>query len=435
MQRQQFSSGLTTLLAMAGAAIGLGNVWRFPYMMATYGGAAFFIVYLLFVISLAVPALVGEWGLGRETRGGTIKAFTFGLGPRRGRILGYLLVVGMLIANSYYLVIIGNIVYSTYFSLFRSFGHDTLPDYVQGLQNGTIQFFCSLLVLLAVLYVSFRGVNKGIERVSSIFVPLFFLVILYLIFATLRLDGAVSHMWDFMRPDFSRLTATSVFAALGQAAFTVGLGGTLMVVYGSYMPNGNPLVRSSLLTVFSDTFAAVLVALFIFPTLLVFGLSMESGPKLIFVTLPHLFEQMLGGRVLGSLFFLALLSVAFLSGLAALEVVIASISDDQRFNRITRNKALVIFGLLELGLMAFPAFNPELIAVLDMIFGSGMLALGSLIAILVFGWCINRSAAMQQISGGSTHWLFRVLYYWLRVVVPLMFIIIIIGFTWEAIAG
>jgi len=200
-------------------------------------------------------------------------------------------------------------------------------------------------------------------------------------------------------------------------------------------PRDRAGVAGPWLTVFSDTFAAVLVALFIFPTLLVFGLSMESGPKLIFVTLPHLFEQMLGGRVLGSLFFLALLSVAFLSGLAALEVVIASISDDQRFNRITRNKALVIFGLLELGLMAFPAFNPELIAVLDMIFGSGMLALGSLIAILVFGWCINRSAAMQQISGGSTHWLFRVLYYWLRVVVPLMFIIIIIGFTWEAIAG
>ena len=314
MPRQQFSSGLTAILTMAGAAIGLGNIWRFPYMMGSYGGSAFLLVYLLFVVLLAIPAMSGEWALGRRARGGTITAFALAFGPVRGRWVGYLLVTGMTFSTSYYLIVIGNVAYTAWFSTTSGFGPETNAEFLQNLGNRSLQYGISLGVLAGILWVAFKGLNDGIERVSKWFVPFFFVVILYLIFITLRLDGAVEKMAVFLQPDFSRLTLTSIFAALGQAAFSVGLGGTIMVVYGSYLREDTPLLKGACVTAFADTGAALLAALFIFPTILVFGIAPQAGPTLLFETLPHLFSLMEGGRLIGSFFLVALLMVAFLSG-------------------------------------------------------------------------------------------------------------------------
>lgn len=409
---------------MAGAAIGLGNVWRFPYMMGQHGGTAFLLVYLCFVCLLAVPALMGEWSLGREARGGTIAAFSRTLGPRWGRGLGYALILGMFCSSSYYLVVVANVGYTAYYSTLHGFADDQLAPFRDGLVSGPLQYGISLALLAAVLWVAWRGLNRGIERVSNLFVPFFFLVLLYLIYSTFQLPGSVGKMAEYLQPDFSQLGWQSIFAALGQAAFSVGLGGTIMVIYGSYLKPGTRLLPAAASTAAADTGAAFLASLFIFPTMLVFGIAPDAGPKLIFHTMPHLFGEMAGGRVLGSFFLWALFLVAFLSGLAALEVVIGSLADDAERTGLTRRRAIALVGAVEVVLVALPAFKPDVIGILDLVFGSGMLATGSALALLALTRCLPRDTVLRQLGDGP---LARAIYHWLRWVVPPIFLIIIAG--------
>lgn len=422
MPRQQFNSPLTAFFAMAGAAIGLGNVWRFPYMMGQYGGTAFLMVYMAFVILIAIPALMAEWSLGRESRGGTITAFSRTLGPRWGRGIGYALILGMFCSSSYYIVIIANVGYTAAYSTLVGF--EDHQHFETGLFSGGLQYGLSILLLAAILGVSYCGVKRGIERVSNIFVPVFFMVVIYLIYSTFQLEGSVDKMAEYLRPDFSQLGMGSIFAALGQAAFSVGLGGTIMVIYGSYLSPKARLMPTAISMAAADTGAAFMVSLFIFPTLLVFGVAADAGPTLIFQTLPHLFGQMDGGRVLGSFFLLALFLVAFLSGLAALEVVVGSLADDAVKNGLTRGRAIALVGTVEVLLMAWPAFKPDIIGTLDMIFGSGMLAAGSALAVIALTRCLKPDTVINQLGESPIAGL---MYQWLRWVVPAVFLLIIAG--------
>lgn len=426
MTRPQFSSRLTAILCIAGAAIGLGNVWRFPYMMSSYGGSAFLLIYLMFVILIAIPAVMSEWSLGRHTRGGSITAFSKTIGPKAGRAIGYTLVGGILISASYYIVVIGNIAFTTLFSLKHGFSADTLPLFQSQLSDGPYQSFYALLVLAAILLVCYSGVNKGIERVSTLFVPFFFLIILYLIYSTFQLEGASDKAIEYLKPDFSAIDFSTLFAALGQAVFSLGLGGTVMLVYGSYLPDDSPLLPSALSAALADTGAALLAALFIFPTMLVFAIDPESGPRLLFHTLPNLFGQMAGGRILGSAFLVALLLVAFLSGVAALEVIIASISDDKSALKLGRQRSILVFGVVEAIFVAAVAMNPDWIAILDLIFGTGMLAAGCAASVIALAWCCQRALVFKQLGLHNDRG--RYLYFWLRWVIPCIFLLIFIGY-------
>jgi NSS family neurotransmitter:Na+ symporter len=426
IQRQQFKSSLMAFWTMAGAAIGLGNVWRFPYMMGQYGGTAFLLMYVCFICLFAIPALMGEWSLGRETRGGTISAFSRTLGKRWGRPFGYILIIGMFFSSSYYLVVIANVGFTAFYSIVNGFADHNIVKYESGLYSGVAQYGISLALLAAILWVSWRGLNKGIELVSSLFVPFFFAAIFYLIYSTFQLPGSSERMLEYLQPDFSQITLESVFAALGQAAFSVGLGGTIMVIYGSYLSPQARLLPTAAATAAADTGAAFLASLFIFPTILVFGVAPDAGPKLIFNTLPLLFGEMNGGRFLGSFFLSALFLMAFLSGLAALEVIVGSLSDDVKRNRLTRKRAIFLVGAIEAILMIGPAFKPDLIALLDLIFGSGMLATGSALALIVLTRCLPRDRVVAQLGGEESF--APMIYQWLRWGVPPVFLIIIIGF-------
>lgn len=424
MQRQQFTSSLMAVTAMVGAAVGLGNVWRFPYMMGSNGGSAFFLVYLLFIVLLAIPAMCGEWTLGRLARGGTISAFILGFGPRWGRLVGYTLTLGMLFIASYYLIVVANVGYTAWFSTFQGFGEHNTPVYLRGLSNNALQYGVSLLVLMSTLWITSKGLNKGIERLSNLVVPLFFGTLIYLIYTTLRLEGASEKMLIFLEPDFSRLSASSIFAALGQAAFSVGLGGMVMVVYGSYLQPGMPLLPGAWATAAADTGAALLASLFIFPTILVFGIAPEAGPTLLFQTLPQLFGQMDGGRLIGSCFLLALFPITVLTGVALLEVVIGSMSDDSVFNGLDRRRCIFIFGSAEVVLMLVPAFIPGAIGIMDLIFGSALLALGCALAMIALGWGLEKSELLAQFGNGITA---SPLIFWLRWVVPVAFFAILLA--------
>jgi NSS family neurotransmitter:Na+ symporter len=411
---------------MIGVSVGLGNVWRFPYMMGKFGGSAFLLVYLLFTILFAVPAVMAEWALGRETRKGSIGAFSAVFGTTGGTIVGYLLICTVLVADSYYLVVIANVVYSTYFSAFHGFADSSISAFEAGLSAGLLQYAIGVAILAACLYVIYRGLNKGIESVSKLFVPFFTFVMIYLVISAFSLEGAPEKFAAFLNPDFSAMQAEQIFAALGQAFFSLGLGGTFLVIYGSYIKSEQNIPRSAIAMALGDTGAALFASLFIVPSILVFDLDMAQGPKLIFTTLPKLFGIMPFGRILGSAFLLALAMVAFLSAIAALEVIVGGLGDEGKL-RWSRTKILIVIGVLEAILMLPSSLDANLIATLDLILGSGMQVFGSALAVIGVAWGLGRAKALRQSFGASKARTENAYFVWIRWVVATALAIIRIG--------
>lgn len=427
-RRQIFSSQFITVLAMIGVAVGLGNVWRFPYMMGQYGGSAFLLIYLLFTLAFGIPAMTAEWALGRATRQGTLGAMRIAFGPVFGTVAGVLLMVTVLVAGSYYVVVVGNVIYATLFSVTVGFSDASMPGFEAGLSNGRLQYVIALTLLLLALLVVYRGLKKGIEAVSRVFVPFFGLVIVYLVLHALSLEGAITRLIEFLKPDLAALGPKEIFAALGQSFFSLGLGGTFLLVYGSYLASDVNIPRSALYTGLGDAGSALLAALFIVPTVLVFGLQIDQGPGLIFNTLPALFSQMPGGRVLGSAFLLALSMMAFLSYVAALEVVAGSFSDGGS-GVITRGRVIIVLGLLQALLILPSAFKPSLIGTLDLIFGSGMQVFGSALALLGLTWGLGKATSLQQIFGQATGRWTRFYFEWLRWAIPVVLLAILVNYV------
>ncbi len=399
---------------MIGVAVGLGNVWRFPYMMGQYGGSAFLVVYVVFVLIFAIPAVTAEWSLGRYTRHGPIGAMQRAFGPF-GKWIGYLLVLTVLLANSYYVVIVGNVAFSAFFAVATGFTPATIPAYTAQLGDGVLQAVVALLVISAALWVVHRGIGKGIERVSKLFVPLFGVMIITLIIMALRLPGAIAALREFLAPDFSQLTPTSLFAALGQAFFSLSLGGTFYLVYGSYLRDRENIPRTAFATGIGDASAALLAALFIVPAVLALGLNMQAGPLLIFETLPHMFAAIPAGRFIGTAFLVGLWMMAFLSTVAAFQVIVAAMTDSFKFSR---TKAALVVGGVEALLMLPSALNPDIIGTLDLIFGSGMQMLGSGLTIIALFWGCDKAIAVSQIFGGKTGGIRRIYLLWLKWAVP-----------------
>ena len=426
--RQTFSSRLTAILTMIGVAVGLGNVWRFPYMMGEYGGSAFLVVYLLFTVALALPAMTAEWTLGRETGRGPIGALSSVWGPRWGRWVGGAIILTMIVSTSYYIVVIGNIAFTAAYSLLEGFDAAKLPRFSEQFNDGWLQYFFALGILFASMYVLWRGLRKGIELVSRLFVPFFSLVIIYLVFNALFLPGAPERFVAFLKPDFSVLQAEHIFAALGQAFFSLGLAGTIMVIYGSYMPRDQSIPRTAGFTALGDVGAAFLASLFIVPTILAFDLNLAEGPTLLFSTMPKLFGVMPGGRVLGSGFLLALCLIAFLSAVGALEAIVGSISEVLRIES-ARNKVILVILVAQAALMLPSSLDPQIVGTLDLIFGSGMQMLGSAMAVIAVAWGIGRVKTKMQIFGSDQTGWADGYFIWLKWIVPGFMLVVLAGYV------
>ena len=431
MSSQRFSSFLTSLLATAGLAIGIGNVWRFPYMMGSHGGSAFLVLFIVCIVFLSLPALMAEWALARHTRQGTIGAFMATFGPVYGRVTGYALLFCIMIAGSYYLVVIGNVFYSGYFSVIHGFSAQTTPAFKAGLVNNHLQLLLALLVLSASAFIIQRGIKRGIEFVSNLFVPFFFLVSFYLVYEVLRLPGATAHLSRFLQVDLGRIGFTEVFAAMGQAYFSIGLGATLTLIYGSYLRDDIRLPKLALMTCISDTGAALLAALYLVPALLVFGMDLTAGPALLFETLPGLFTILPGGRLFGSLMLVALFLVTLLSYVAVLEAVVGGLLGDADVVRLSKTGLLMALVVIQALLAVFFTFNPENIAIADLLFGSAGLMVGGCLALLALAWGIGRADTVRQVFGSRHGLLTSVYFFWIKWIAPGILIIVLVGTLYE----
>ena len=435
VQAPRFSSFLTSLFATAGLAIGIGNVWRFPYMMGSHGGSAFLILFIVCVVFLSFPALMAEWALARQTRQGTIGAFMATFGPVSGRLTGYGLLLCITIAGGYYLVIIGNVFYSGYFSIVHGFRPATAGAFKAGLGDGATQLSLALLLLLASALIIHRGVKRGIEFVSALFVPFFFLVSFYLVFEVLRLPGAAEHLGVFLQADFSKIGFTETFAAMGQAYFSIGLGATLTLIYGSYLKDNISLPRLAAMTCLSDTGAALLAALYLIPALLVFGMDLTAGPTLLFDTLPGLFGLLPGGRLFGSLMLMSLALVTLLSYIAVLEAVVGGLSGDWEAVRFSKTQLLAALVIIEALLLIPFTFRPEWIGLADLLFGSAGLMIGGCLALLALAWGIGRAETVRQVFGAERPVLSAAYFFWIKWVAPAILLAVLGGTLYEALAG
>lgn len=425
MERSQsWKSKIGFILAASGAAVGLGNIQRFPYLVAQYGGGAFLLTYLLFVLLLGIPLVLAEFSLGRFFLKNPFEIFQKNF--PKGKFFSCLSALPILIPFfifSYYVVITG---WTFSFSLFYFLDNSTTFDSVTSNAGLSIGASVSLLVLVSSIVI--LGVNSGIETMSKIVMPMLFLMLIFLVINSLLLEKSMEGLRFFLRVDWSKIDAKLFIFAAGQAFFSLCVGEGVLMTYGSYASKKDNLVSSALYMVFFDTFVAFMSGLMIFPALFSFNMSLEQGSTLIYKVMPEIFATFAYGKALSLAFFLTLCFAAITTSIALMEVVVNFFVEKFGCSRV---KSVFLFNGL--------VFVPMLIAslskgvsstlsdfqilgvtgfmdVMDFFWGNlAMLFCGMLVAFLV-GWKLS-SEMKKELSHGSflsecslKFWLFLVAY-------------------------
>lgn len=415
MARSTFASAWGTFFATAGVAIGLGNIWRFPYMMGKYGGVLFLFAYLIIIIAFGIPALMAEWALGRHTRRGTWGAFQRA-GLPGGRWWSRLLLLTVIMAASYYGVVLAfvlNLAVAFAYSTSMSTSSVDPPSLSTGFGAGLAYVTVTIALGCGSLYF---GVRTGIEKVSRWALPAFFGLFVVLIVRVLTLDGAMDGLRAFLVPRWDNFSGATPLAALGQAFFSLGLGGTFMVVYGSYLREKEDIPRIAVATAAADVTAALLGGLVVVPAAFAFSISLSSGPHLMFDVMPRVFHETPGGGLFGTAFFGGVFLVAMLSLMAAYEVVVAAATDALGW---TRGRALLILAAIQI-VLAIPALLIDsYIEYSDLLWGSTMQPVGGAIAVLALTWSVGRAKTLGEIRRNSGSNIPGWLFYWLKYGLPL----------------
>lgn len=351
-KREHFSSRLGFILISAGCAIGLGNVWRFPYITGKYGGAAFVLVYLLFLVILGLPIMVMEFAVGRASQKSAAKSFHV-LEPAGSKwhITGYLAILGNYMLMMFYTTVAGWMIYYVYKMIRGEFSGLT-PDEVGGifgdmLADPKAMTFWMLVIVLLCFGVCSLGLQKGVERITKIMMSFLIVILVVLCVRSITLEGAAEGIRFYLIPDFGKMIENglgeAVYAAMGQAFFTLSLGIGAMAIFGSYISKERRLLGESLNICLLDTGIALMAGLVIFPACFAFGVDPGEGPGLVFVTLPNIFNQMAGGRIFGTLFFIFMTFAAMSTVIAVFENILSFSIDLWGWDR---KKAVLVNGLL-----------------------------------------------------------------------------------------
>lgn len=394
------------ILLSAGCAIGIGNVWRFPYIAGMYGGGMFVLFYLFFLIAMGVPVMTMEFAVGRASRKSVIKSFTeLEKTGHKWHLHGYLGMAGNYILMMFYTTVAGWMLYYFYQMLTGKFsGKDTsqVADMFQGmLANPKVLTTVMVIIVVSGILVCSLGLQKGVEKITKIMMTLLLLIMVVLAVRGMTLPGGTEGLKFYLLPDVQRMQDVGIFetvtAAMNQAFFTLSLGIGSMAIFGSYIDKSRSLLGESVNIAILDTFVALVSGLIIFPTCFAFDISPDMGPSLIFITLPNIFNNMAGGRVWGTLFFVFMTFAAFSTILAVFENIISCGMDLFHWSRkkscLINLVALTVLSLpCVLGFNIWSAFQPlgEGSGVLDLedfIVSNVLLPAGSLIYLL---FCVTR---------------------------------------------
>lgn len=347
MERRYFNSRIGVILASVGSAVGLGNVWRFPMEAGRGGGAAFILLYLLFVIVLAMPVMCAEFVVGRAGRANAADSFKRLAPGGNWQVAGYMGIIAGFIIFSYYIVVASWTLYYTVESLQGTLleGHDYEMFFSDFSSSTWHPLMYLVIFLLANTVVVASGVQKGIERCSKWLMPVLFVILLSLALFSLTLPGAARGVRFLLQPDFSRLSAKTVLSAMGQAFFSLSVGIGCLGTYASYFRNEINLVKSSFVICLMDTLVAVVSGFIIFPVVFTIGARVDAGPGLVFISLPHVFNAVFGSvpmvsYVFSGLFYILLLVAALTSAISLQEMVTALVHEKMSLSR--RNAAFCV---------------------------------------------------------------------------------------------
>lgn len=439
--RDSFGSKFGTLVAMAGSAVGLGNLWRFPYLVGENGGAAFIIVYILLGFLICLPIFVSEFIIGRRSQKNAFAAFRDLSDGSAWRWVGLFTVIVPLIVLSYYSVIGGWSVEYLIKSLTFSFTGGSSRAQISTMFSGFVSSTWAPLgvhtiFLLTTTVVVMIGIKDGIEKFSKVMMPLLFVIVLTIAIYSVTLPGASAGIDYLFHPDFSKIDAKACAAALGQAFFSLSLGFGTILTYASYASKSDNIMTQTAATAISDLMFALIAGVAIMPAVFAFGIDPQSGPGLVFETLPYVFGQMPAGGVVAILFFLALLVAALTSSISMLEVAVAYLMEEKKFSRLTACITLFVICWI-VGALCSLSFGPlshikidggNLFDFFDSLSSNVLMTLGSLFTVLFVGWRLKKTDIYDEFTNGGTlsanAKMFGVLWFLIRYICPLAIIAI-----------
>ena len=446
--RETFGSRMGMLLAMAGSAIGLGNIWRFPYTLGQNGGAAFLLLYVLMLVLICLPVMISEYLLGRRGGSNPFRTFDILAPGTKWRWIGFMAVLSSACILSFYCVVGGwSVKYlaDACSGVLMSFDGDYSDLFGSFISNPWKPLFYTLVFLGITGLIIALGVRKGIERMSKLMIKVLFLIIVLVVIRSLTLPGAMEGVRYMFVPDFSKVTADTCIAAMGQAFFSLSIGCGCILTYASYVDKKENIASSSAWIAFFDTTFAIVAGLAIIPAVYAIALmngvnpDVSAGPGLVFITLPGVFKAMPLGGVAALLFFLALLLAAITSAISLMEVVVAFIIEELRRSRV---HAVVtcfllcggvgVFCSLSFGpLEGFKLFGLSVFDFFDYITSNIMLPAGGLLLAVFAGWRLKRANYLDELTNSGNlnipRWLSLTIYYLLKLVAPLAISLIFIN--------
>jgi len=409
--RDGFSSKFGVLMAAAGSAVGLGNLWRFPNMVAENGGAAFIIIYILLMVAICLPVMLAEFVVGRRAQRDAVGAFDV-LAPRTPwKSIGIMGVLASFVILAFYCVVGGWSLAYIFKSFFPSFfvpssdGTYAYADTFEALQTSPVApvLWGLLFVAITALVVA-GGIKNGIERYSKILMPLLFVMVIVLAVRSLLLDTKMEGLHYLFSPDFGKVTPDTVLSALGQAFFSLSIGMGCMITYGAYVPKSNNLMKTSLGVTGTDFTFALLASLAVIPAMAAFGIlgtegENYAGPGLVFITFPEIFAEFPLSNLLAIIFFVLLLIAALTSSISLFEVIVAYLKNTLRFSR--RKVVLLVGGCIAV-VSTLAALSQFFFKACDYLSANIMLPVGGILISLFVGWYMKPAHVKDELSNGGT---------------------------------
>ncbi len=411
--RDSFSSKFGIIAAAAGSAIGLGNIWRFPYIAGENGGGAFLVVYLVFILAIGIPVMTSEFVIGRSSRKNPYGAFKL-LAPGKPwfiigitgvaaayMILAFYTVVAGWTLEYIYQAITGNLIGKSDTQLATMFN-----DFTASSLRPVIWF---LVFMCFTGWIVIAGVKNGIERYTKILMPFLFFLLIALCIRSLTLKGSMEGVRFLFHPDFSKITPKVILEALGQAFFSLSIGMGTLITYGSYIGKNDNLMSSAFSVAGADTIIAVIAGIAIFPAVFALGGSPSSGTGLVFIVLPGIFRQIPMGNIFAIMFFVLLAVAAVTSTISLLEVIVANLVEETGINRkratLLGTMAVTILGLISVlslsSLNHIRILNKNIFGILEFLTSNIMLPLGGLFIVLFIGWYFNRNKTTMELTNNG----------------------------------
>lgn len=429
-QRGHWSGRLAFILAASGSAVGLGNIWKFPYIAGVNGGGAFVLLYLLCIAAVGIPIFIAELYIGQSTQKNAVEAFDHDGKRSPWRSIGWLGVLSAFLILSFYSVVGGWVLDFLTRSISGEFltqSDDQIAATLGNLFGDPIrQIFWHLIFMCLSVFIVVGGVKAGLERANKILMPSLILMLLGLLVYSFNLDGFGKSLEFLFSPDASRLEAAGILEAVGHAFFTLSLGMGAIITYGSYLQKREQIAKTAILVGFMDTAIALVAGLVIFSVVFTFGFEPSAGPGLMFKTLPMLFVKLPGAQFVSIIFFLLITFAALTSAVSLLEVVVSYWTDTHKVSRLktTLVAGVIIFGMGILSALSTNELSEFTIAgntffdLFDKLTSQYFLPLGGLFIALYFGWVLGPKAVEHAI-GPKARWAAAGLLWSARIIAPL----------------